>query len=74
MFPHSTKDVGKAFGRIEDELRSRYAIAYRPADFKPDGHYRKIKIIARKLGKKLKVHARRGYFASLASPLTDGAN
>ena len=63
LFPNKTKEVAKAFFRIEDELRSRYAVSYRPADFKADGHFRHIKIVAHRLGKKLKVRARRGYYA-----------
>jgi hypothetical protein len=55
--------VAKAFGRIREELRNRYAVSYRPAEFKPDGHFRRIRIVARRLGKKLHVHARKGYYA-----------
>jgi hypothetical protein len=51
-------------------LRSRYAISYKPADFKPDGRYRKIKIDARKTGQKLEIRARKGYYARLASSLS----
>jgi VWFA-related protein len=78
LLPSSPKDVEKAFAKITEELRSRYAIAYKPADFKPDGSYRKIKIEARKLGAKLEIRARKGYFAraasSLSSDLPEDAN
>jgi Ca-activated chloride channel family protein len=63
--PGSPKEVGEAFASIARELRSRYAIAYRPADFKADGRYREITIRARWRGKKLKVRARKGYYARL---------
>jgi Ca-activated chloride channel family protein len=63
LFPESKKRVAKAFARVRDELRNRYAVSYRPAEFKPDGHFRRIRIVARHLGKKLHVHARRGYYA-----------
>lgn len=65
LTPGSPKEVGKAFATIAHELRNRYAIAYRPADFTTDGHYREIKIRARWRGKKLKVRARKGYYARL---------
>lgn len=65
LIPGSPKDVGKAFASIARELRNRYAIAYRPADFKADGQYREIKIRARWRGKKLKVRTRKGYYARL---------
>jgi VWFA-related protein len=70
LFPGDPKAVGKAFAKIGEELRSRYAISYKPADFTPDGHYRKIRIEARQMGKKLEVRARKGYRAELASSLS----
>jgi Ca-activated chloride channel family protein len=67
LFPLGPRDVAKAFAKIGEELRGRYAISYRPADFTPDGRYRKIKIQARKDGKKIKIRARKGYYARVAS-------
>jgi len=46
-------------------IRSRYLIAYKPAEFQADGKYRSITITAEKDGKRLQVHARKGYFARL---------
>lgn len=63
--PPVAKEVGKAFAKVAEELRSRYAVAYRPADFKADGHYRKISIAAHRSGEKLKIRARKGYYAKL---------
>lgn len=63
LFPESKKQVAKAFARIRDELRNRYAVSYRPTEFKSDGHFRRIRIVARRFGKKLHVHARKGYYA-----------
>jgi VWFA-related protein len=63
LFAGSKKQVAKAFAQIRDELRNRYAVSYRPAEFKPDGHFRHIRIMAKRLGKKLHVHARKGYYA-----------
>ena len=62
FFPLKAVDVANAFTDIEDELRSQYAVAYRPADFLRDGHYRSIQILAQN-HKNLKVRARKGYFA-----------
>ena len=62
FFPFQLRDVANAFAEIQDELRSQYAVSYKPADFKADGHYRTIEIVA--LDKKnLHVRSRRGYFA-----------
>ena len=63
LFAGSKKQVAKAFAKIRDELRNRYAVSYRPAEFKPDGHFRHIRIMAKRFGKKLRVHARKGYYA-----------
>jgi Ca-activated chloride channel homolog len=65
LMPPTPKGLDKAFAKVSDELRSRYAISYRPADFATDGHYRKIKIEARKGG--IQIRARKGYYARLAS-------
>lgn len=70
LFPSNPKDVAKAFAKIEEELRSRYAVSYKPSEFTPDGHYRSIKIEARKSGAKVEVRARKGYYARAASWLS----
>ncbi len=70
LFPNTPKDVAKAFAKIEEELRSRYAVSYKPSEFTPDGHYRTIKIEARKAGEKVEIRARKGYYARAASSLS----
>jgi VWFA-related protein len=62
FFPFQMRDVANAFAEIQQELRSQYALAYRPADFRADGHFRSIEIVANDR-KNLRVRARRGYFA-----------
>jgi Ca-activated chloride channel family protein len=62
FFPFQIRDVANAFAEIQDELRSQYAVSYKPADLKPDGHFRTIEIVA--LDRKtFRVRARRGYYA-----------
>jgi VWFA-related protein len=61
FFPFKIEDVANAFSEVQEELRSQYAISYKPADFIADGHYRSIQIAAN--NKKYKVRARKGYFA-----------
>ncbi len=61
FFPFKIEDVANAFTEISDELRSQYAISYKPADFLADGKYRKIEILAE--NKKYHVRARKGYYA-----------
>jgi Ca-activated chloride channel homolog len=61
FFPFQMRDVSDAFLSIQEELRSQYAVAYRPANFVADGRYRTIEILA--ANKTLKVRTRRGYYA-----------
>ncbi len=62
FFPFQIRDVSNAFAEIQDELRSQYDVSYKPADFKSDGHYRTIEIVANDR-KNFRVRARRGYYA-----------
>jgi len=62
FFPFQLRDVANAFAEIQDELRSQYAVSYKPADFRADGRYRTIEIVAADR-KNLHVRSRRGYFA-----------
>jgi Ca-activated chloride channel homolog len=59
--PFKIEDVANAFTEIADELRSQYAISYKPADFLANGKYRSIQIIAD--NKRYHVRARKGYYA-----------
>src|ERR1700674_4700130 len=61
FFPFQMRDVSDAFLSIQEELRSQYAVAYKPADFAADGRYRTIAILAQ--GKGMKVRTRKGYYA-----------
>jgi Ca-activated chloride channel homolog len=61
FFPYKMKDITRSFASIEDELRSQYAVSYKPSEFTADGRYHSIEITA--LKKDLQVRARRGYFA-----------
>jgi VWFA-related protein len=62
FFPFQIRDVANAFAEIQDELRSQYAVSYKPADLKSDGHFRTIEIVALDR-KSFRVRARRGYYA-----------
>jgi len=59
--PFQPQDVANAFAQIQDDLRSQYALSYRPANFAHDGRYRTIEISA--LRKGFKVRSRHGYYA-----------
>ncbi len=63
LFPGTAPKVARSFARISEELRHRYAIAYRPPEFAANGRFHRIQIGARQAGNKLKVTARKGYYA-----------
>jgi VWFA-related protein len=62
FFPFQLTDIANVFLEIQDELRSQYALSYRPADFRADGRYHSIEILAQN-HKGLHVRSRRGYYA-----------
>jgi Ca-activated chloride channel family protein len=65
MFPGYIRNLDSSFDKLRDVIRSRYFVAYRPADFQPNGSYRTISVIADKDGKRLQVRTRKGYHARL---------
>jgi VWFA-related protein len=67
FFPGSLRHLDHSLDDLQEFIRSRYMISYRPALFKRDGQYRAIDITAQKSGRKLRVHARKGYYAQAPS-------
>ncbi len=63
MFPGDLFALHAHLSKLRDLIRSRYLIAYKPADFAPNGKYRTVNIAAEKDGKHLQVHLRKGYYA-----------
>ncbi len=61
FFPKSLEDMPSSFQAIQDELRSQYALVYKPADFKDDGAFRTIYLFC--LDRRYAVRAMKGYFA-----------
>ncbi|HKU21667.1 MAG TPA: VWA domain-containing protein [Terriglobales bacterium] len=63
LFPGRARNLARAFARISEQLRHRYAVAYRPPEIAANGRFHRIQVWAQKSGKKLKVQARKGYYA-----------
>jgi len=63
LFPGSLGDLDRRLSDLHEVIRSRYLISYKPAEFQANGEYRSIAVVARKSGHKLRVYARRGYYA-----------
>jgi VWFA-related protein len=61
FYPQRLEDISNEFHRVEEELRSQYSLAYKPADFRADGSFRTIYLTSVRGG--YVVHARTGYFA-----------
>ena len=60
-FIKNTNDIAGGLDRIDEEIRSRYTLAYRSTDPNFDGSFRKIKVEVRRPD--AKVLARAGYYA-----------
>ena len=60
FFPFQIRDVANDFAEIQEELRSQYAVSYKPAAFRADGHYRTIEVQAQNQ-KGLRIRSRKGY-------------
>ena len=69
--PGSIHRLKGSLASLQQVIRSRYLVSYKPALFKRDGQYRAIDIKAEKDGHKLRVYARKGYFASASAPASD---
>jgi len=52
--------IERAFSKIQTELRSQYAIAYRPTNIAPDGSFHQISVL---VPRELIARYRHGYFA-----------
>ena len=61
FFPFKATDLAQSFENIANELRSQYAILYRPEPLKLDGLYHPVEIKI-KTRKDLIVRTRKGYF------------
>jgi Ca-activated chloride channel homolog len=64
FFPGSASHLKRSLADLQQVIRSRYLISYRPALFRRDGHYRTLEISAQREGHRLKVNARKGYYSS----------
>jgi len=61
--PRSTRHLNGTLTGLQQVIRSRYLVSYKPVLFKRDGRYHAIDITAEKDGHKLRVYARKGYYA-----------
>src|SRR5271169_271195 len=62
--PGSLDGLTRSLADLQQVLRGRYLVYYKPSSSEPDGRYHAVAIKAEKDGHKLKVYARNGYYAS----------
>ncbi len=72
FLPGSLGSLNHSLTDLQQVIRSRYLISYKPALFNPDGQFHPVDITATKGGHKLRVYARKGYYAKLDSPTGGG--
>jgi Ca-activated chloride channel homolog len=63
-FPWRAKDLDKIYDQVLGEVRAQYTLGYLSTNEATDGKWRKVEIkLTRPETKKLKVRARKGYYA-----------
>ena len=65
--PGSVKHLTASLGDLQQVIRGRYLLSYKPASFHRDGRYRTIDIAVHKDGRQLRMFARKGYYAVVPS-------
>jgi VWFA-related protein len=64
--PGSARHLEDSLANLQQVIRGRYLVSYKPASFQRDGRYRSIDIEAEKDGRKFLVIARKGYYATVS--------
>jgi len=62
--PGSVRRLNGSLDALQQVIRGRYMVSYKPAGFQRDGRFHRLEIKATKDGSRLKVYARKGYYAS----------
>jgi VWFA-related protein len=66
--PGSAGNLKRGLADLQEVIRSRYLISYKPAHFEIDGHYRRIEVTTRRSGHRLRLYARKGYVGRVRAP------
>lgn len=66
--PGSIHSFSRSLTELQEVIRSRYLISYKPAHMQLDGSFRHIDLKAEKSGHKLRVFSRRGYTSKVNLP------
>jgi Ca-activated chloride channel family protein len=71
FMPGSVHGLNGSLADLQQVIRGRYFLSYKPSAFQLDGRYRAVDIKAEKEGHKLTVYARKGYYAA---PVQDSSS
>jgi Ca-activated chloride channel family protein len=63
FLPYQQLELARAFSNIASVLRNQYVLYYTPKRQERDGKFRKLKVDVVNAGRKVKVTAKKGYFA-----------
>lgn len=63
FFLDSVSDLNRRLSDLQQVIRSRYLVSYKPSNLIRDDSYHPIALTARREGHKLHVYVRRGYYA-----------
>jgi Ca-activated chloride channel homolog len=64
--PGSLHRLSACLADVQQVIRGRYLLTYKPAEFQTDGRYRSIEVAADRDGHHFRVFARKGYYAPVA--------
>ncbi|MGA8429945.1 MAG: VWA domain-containing protein [Candidatus Sulfotelmatobacter sp.] len=65
--PGSIRSLDRSLAELQEVIRSRYLVSYKPAHLELNGRFRNINVKAEKSGHRLRVYSRKGYYAELNS-------
>jgi Ca-activated chloride channel family protein len=64
FFPQSVKELDQMYEKVVAEIRAQYMVGYVSTNDRTDGAWRKVDVRATKQGNRLRLRARKGYFAA----------
>ena len=67
FIPGSVHSLTRSLSELQEAIRSRYLVSYKPAHLQLNGSFRNIDVRAEKSGHKLRVYSRKGYYSKLNS-------
>jgi Ca-activated chloride channel homolog len=65
--PGSIRGLDRSLAGLQEVIRSRYLISYKPAHLQLNGSFRSVNVTAEQSGHRLRVYSRKGYYANLNS-------